>query len=479
MNTPSDQDRGSRFKRGLRSRRESTYWRGSVLGAVALTLVAALAATAWAVGVTNAGKSAKKPALASIKRTSDRRPAAVRHTDSNKARKKNKHGYRSVATDTSRKTTKGSNGTLQETPNAGIESNEQSNELRAVSCASSTACMAAGSFESVKISHEVPLTESWNGTKWVLQEPPAPTGAEESLLWGVSCASSTACVGTGYFENSSGAWLPLAESWNGTAWTVQEPPLPAGAEGGELAGISCTAATACIAVGTVHTSTKAYVPLAETWNGAAWSIQEPPVPAGAKESHLNGVSCTTSKACTAVGRFNNGGEEWVPLAERWNGTAWSVQEPSLPAGATDKGSLDTASLDGVSCGSATACMAVGDFHNSSHEEVPLAERWNGTTWSVQEPPPTGTQGGYLHGVSCTSATACIAAGGFLEPGEFRPLAESWNGTVWSAQELVVAAGAKSSYLHGVSCTAANACTVVGEYTRNGVGTLLTLAERDE
>jgi virginiamycin B lyase len=88
MNTPTGEDRVPRFMRRLRSRRESRYWRGSVLSAVVLTLLAALAATAWAVGVTNAGRSAKEPALAShVVRASVRHASAshvvaasVRHT---------------------------------------------------------------------------------------------------------------------------------------------------------------------------------------------------------------------------------------------------------------------------------------------------------------------------------------------------------------------------------------------------------------
>jgi len=47
--------------------------------------------------------------------------------------------------------------------------------------------------------------------------------------------------------------------------------------------------------------------------------------------------------------------------------------------------------------------------------APLAEAWNGTSWSVQATPdPGGAVDGYLQGVSCTSPrSSCAAAGYFL------------------------------------------------------------------
>ena len=47
---------------------------------------------------------------------------------------------------------------------------------------------------------------------------------------------------------------------------------------------------------------------------AGWSIQTTPNPAGGSGSILNGVSCTSASACTAVGNSSNG-----TLAEGWNG----------------------------------------------------------------------------------------------------------------------------------------------------------------
>jgi hypothetical protein len=50
-----------------------------------------------------------------------------------------------------------------------------------------------------------------------------------------------------------------------------------------------------------------------------------------------------------------GGVPTYGLAERWNGTAWAVQHAPDPAGS------DFTSLNGVACGSAGQCVAVGNF----------------------------------------------------------------------------------------------------------------------
>ena len=314
--------------------------------------------------------------------------------------------------------------------------------------------------------------QTFTTTHWAFQELPLLGNKEEGLVSGVSCASSTACISVGTFQNSSGSgFLPLAEKWNGTGWSAQEPPAPAGGKFIELHGVSCSSSTACTAVDGYTNSSEKKEPYAEKWNGTTWSLQEPPAPTGSKGSGLLGVSCTSSTACTAVGSYTNSSGQNVPLAEKWNGTTWSLQEPPAPTGS--KYNL----LWGVSCTSSTACIAVGEYTNSSEKREALVEKWNGTEWSLQEPPlPTGRKGGLLRSVSCTSSTECTAVGGVLNGTEgYLPLAEKWNGTAWTAQEPPAPTGTRGSILEGVSCTSSTECFATG-YFANTLGRNLPLAE---
>ncbi len=235
---------------------------------------------------------------------------------------------------------------------------------------------------------------------------PNPSGAEESILRGVSCSSMAACTAVGYYKNSSGTEVTLAERWNGTGWVIQLTSNPSGATASELLGVSCSSSTACVATGRNHNSSGIGVTLAERWNGTEWTLQSTPNPSGATESELRGVSCTSTTTCTAIGRYVNSLGTKVSLAERWNGTEWLVQSTPNPAGA------EMSELLGVSCSSSTACSAVGysEIGGPMASIVTLAERWNGTEWSLQSiPNPTGPES-QLYGVSCKSPTACVGVG---------------------------------------------------------------------
>ncbi len=343
--------------------------------------------------------------------------------------------------------------------------------LEGISCHSATACIAVGYFRNSAGTNE-PLAESWNGTAWAVEEPPAPSGAKEfTFLDGVSCYATEACIAVGEFKDSSGI-VPLAEKWNGSTWTPEELSAPTGATIGDLDGISCYSATACTAAGMFKNSSGTRVPLAEIWNGTKWTIQEPPNPPKAKESWFEAVSCTSSASCSAAGYIENNPEHLL-MADGWNGTTWSIQETPLPTEATQ------GELHGVSCTSATACTAVGQSYDEPWW-TQVAERWNGTTWKSQElAKPTESPETELEGVSCTSATACTAVGNFYTGKKgWAPEAEGWNGTEWAVAEPPIPTGAedKGLNLNGVSCTASMACMAVGHFIDSS-GVTVPLVER--
>jgi len=181
--------------------------------------------------------------------------------------------------------------------------------------------------------------------------------------------------------------LPLTETWNGTAWTIHQAPLPSGSNHGQLSGVSCTSATACTAVGQRQAGATTGT-LAEEWNGSAWTAQSTPDPAGPGGlSVLSAVSCLSGgKDCTAVGHWFSNGED-VTLAEARTGTTWKVVPTPTPTGPQG---IVQGLFTGVSCSSAGACAAVGDHINGADHQVSLMEAWNGTTWKIVPAPAGGT-----------------------------------------------------------------------------------------
>ena len=335
--------------------------------------------------------------------------------------------------------------------------------LNAVSCASGAACLSVGSFAGT-------LAESWNGTAWALQSTPNAPGVLNSQLAAVSCGNPTSCVAVGTQQTAAGGQVSLAENWNGSLWRMQSTPSVAGALTIALNGVACTAATACTAVGWFDSAAGTQVPLAERWNGHVWSIQLMPVPSGAGQSSLSGVSCASAVMCVAVGSSRNAIGHQSPLVERWNGTVWTIATVPTPASSLQ------ARLSAVSCASTTACVTVGEFLNGSilvgrgHAHQPMADVWNGVAWTAEAiDRPAGESASYLESVSCSTATSCAAVGWAAGPSKTTmAIAEHWNGSRWT---LDPGPSVSSAVLAGVSCVTPAACIAVGS-TRAGA----TIAE---
>jgi hypothetical protein len=282
---------------------------------------------------------------------------------------------------------------------------------------------------------------------WTVQ-PVSALGGAVPFLQGVSCTSASSCVAVGWTEGALGV------IWNGSTWTSQHLPLPPGTQDndGQPNAVSCPAADSCIAVGDYY-SPDNYAPLAEIWDGSTWTAQTPPNPGGPRVWWLNGVSCASASSCVAVGD-----DVVKTVSETWNGSAWTLTRGVTPAGATE------AELNGVSCVSADDCVAVGDYTvKTSHV---LAEHWNGSTWARQSAPsPAGVSGINVTGVSCPAADNCIAVGYGTTASADVAFAEHWNGSRWAVQSIPEPSGTGIvPELSAVSCATAGSCIAVGQLT---------------
>jgi hypothetical protein len=338
--------------------------------------------------------------------------------------------------------------TIQASPNATVPSGQ----VQAVSCRSSTACTAVGYYLD-RAGLYVPLAETWNGSSWAQQAAPSPAGAQVPGLDGVSCVSASFCEAVGISDESVlSESTGFAEMWNGSSWSLQSAPSPAGATSVVLKAVSCISASFCEAVGS-YTADDAILSLAEEWNGIAWTVQSTPDQAGVTATQLDGVSCVSTTFCQAVDFYGG-------IAAAWDGTSWTAQTVPIPSGMTSP------SLLSVSCPSHTFCEAVGEYDNPqvTNAETLFAETWNGTSWQEQSV-PQAADGQLLQAVSCVSAAFCEAVG-YVEADvsgttTFHALAEVWRGSAWHLQQPPSASGTAITDLQGVSCPAADACEAGG------------------
>jgi hypothetical protein len=240
-------------------------------------------------------------------------------------------------------------------------------ELASVSCVSAEHCSAVGSYANAS-SKFLTLAAAWNGTKWARVVSPDPSGVTGSGLSSVSCARATSCVAVGESFNSAGNTHTLAETWNGTKWTLVPSADKRPGQENELDSVSCTGATDCIAVGSYFARSGNNFPLIEKWNGSGWTIVADPPDAG----ELVGVDCSSSTACAAVG-FSSG-----TFTEMLSGSTWRVVKSPNP-----KRVGDSSVLAGVSCAGTKSCKAVGfDTGEASDTTYNLIESWNGSQWKI-------------------------------------------------------------------------------------------------
>lgn len=296
------------------------------------------------------------------------------------------------------------------------------------------------------------------GPMWRLQSPGIPADSIASDLGAVSCVLAGPCAAVGTDNTSGGTTDAIAETWNGAAWTLRRTPDAANSD---LTAVSCSAARFCMAVGDVASSGK-LVPLAERWQGWAWTAERPPAPAGATDSFLTGVSCPARSACTAVGFTDPPGTE-RPIAEHWNGASWRLQRAPTPR--THK----FAQFNAVSCASGSACMAVGISAAGIFSESSRSGTWTLRKISL----PSGGRDGYLGGVSCTSSTACTAVGDYDNGRRVVALAERWNGRRWTRERTAAPSDGQSAFFQSVSCAGPKNCVAAGDAgSADGAGSLL-------
>ena len=305
-------------------------------------------------------------------------------------------------------------------------------------------------------------TASAASSPWSLQGIPSVSGNTPNAQFeDVSCPTISFCMAVGRYLGTDGVQRTLAEKWTGGSWHTVSSANPAGAQVSELGSVSCLSATACEAVGgSGGLSARSQTLLAERWNGTAWTIVPIQKPGS---TTLDGLSCATSSFCVTVGFRTTTDGSSQAVAERWNGHQWLIITPARPRHVTN--------LQGVSCPSAHNCYAVGGQATSTITAGhPLVEHWNGSRWTTQHTAePTGAA--ELSAISCARAATCTAVGS-AGTANTRMLVEDLARGRWT-EGLPSAPRLAEPGMYAVSCSAPRVCTALVSYI--GSGEVLTWA----
>ena len=290
-----------------------------------------------------------------------------------------------------------------------------------------------------------------HGSTWKVQHLPFPPdfpGQEYTgPLFGVSCASASSCTAVGSLTRIAASSNPTGGP---AAWKVffgpeggdySGPPAPPGAppnrQRPNLSSVACPTVSLCVAVsasGDVYTSTS------PAGGEAAWTRTD--VDDDEYDTHLESVSCPSSSFCVAV----SGGEK-QHANPRTSGKVLFSHDPTGGSAAWHVTQLDPGfDLRGVSCGSPSMCLAVGQ---DGRMVVSTDPDGSASAWR-----DLGTPGGpgHLGGVDCVPGL-CVAgnSGGNLVA-NLDPSAPS---SVW-----IKGSGGASVPITGVSCVSVSRCLAV-------------------
>jgi hypothetical protein len=256
-------------------------------------------------------------------------------------------------------------------------------------------------------------------------------------LFAISCPTVSFCVAVGgnnLVVTSTDPSGPLAD-WH-PFYVGAGPVVPEGGffNGRQIRGVSCPSPSLCVAVtfeGLIYSSTN------PTGGSAAWQTVDLGGQGG-PNTHLYGVSCPTMYFCAAAA----GKGKLVTTADpTGDASAWSTATLPQPL-----------ELHGISCTSASLCVAVGEDGDKSTADGQIVTSTNPLAglWTVSR--ASGSQGA-MFGVACPSPTLCVSGN---EAGNLAVSVNPTGGPVaWDTYD-----GGGSVQITASSCASNSKCVAV-------------------
>ncbi len=259
-------------------------------------------------------------------------------------------------------------------------------------------------------------------------------------LTGVSCASTTFCVavdnGVNGTANEGDAYI-----WNGTTWSAPNPIDFSNNTGWQLAAVSCTSSSFCMAVDNNGQ--------ALTYNGSTWSSPQLIV---SDQSPLDAVSCSSTTLCAVGVNAANSDPMLGAVVTYTNGT-WGT--PQVIDTASSAGDRDFVS---VSCPTTSFCVAGDRFGDVYYYGTPGGSSGgspiSSATWSVANSVDANAYNPIIESISCPSSSYCMAVDA---SGQYF----TFNGTSWtSPTQFDTQINGNGNYVASVSCVSTTFCVAV-------------------
>jgi hypothetical protein len=227
--------------------------------------------------------------------------------------------------------------------------------------------------------------------------------------------------------------VPAQAALSGTGWTAATVPSSFDFADAPFSPVSCTAGSRVCVVVTLDLSvqgingTIGHGALVTTDGGASW--QGHAIAASSSMDPL-AISCPTTKVCWIAG---SGPQDQPEVARSTNGgTTWKLATPASWANAPFSWWPNS-----IDCVSATTCWLAGETANSTQNPEVAKTTDGGSSWTTFSnlptvPPDSNGDTYLLNGISCSSASSCVAGGGVNGgPGPAAVISTTDGGATWS------------------------------------------------
>jgi len=172
--------------------------------------------------------------------------------------------------------------------------------LSGVSCLSAQSCVAVGAYWGTNPGFSRPLAATLSGGAWRTATLSLPADARRDvaftvpLLRSVACTSPSSCTAVGFYPTSFDDTVPLVETLSGSRW--RPAGLSTTGHWSLLWGLACMSSQACVAVGEADG-----LPMVESLSAGTWSSIAIAAPVGETGSSLQAVTCPSAQQCVAAG----------------------------------------------------------------------------------------------------------------------------------------------------------------------------------
>ena len=212
----------------------------------------------------------------------------------------------------------------------------------------------------------------------------------------------------GYYIDSHGTSQPLIEFWNGSTWSVSSTPVTPNVNvlGTQLTAIAVTPTDAWAVGLSGETFGSQLTPVAMELVGGSWQVVPSPVVDQTHAWEFTGVAIAAPGDIWAVGTsFNTNGAPLPDLIEHYTtASGWQIVTTPQPAGSQGAALLD------MSMGASNDIWAAGAWGDSSGVNHNLVKHFDGSHWTVEVTPDSGSFSNILNGIAATGPGTAAAVG---------------------------------------------------------------------